>query len=698
LGLSFTARPHLPTWAKLQPAEALDAASGGLSGVVPSVTEPANAVFLSYASQDAEAARKICEALCAAGIEVFLDQSELRGGDAWDQRIRREIQNCVLFIPMVSQHTQERLEGYFRHEWNLAIERTHHMAQQKAFLVPVVVDGTRDQDAFVPDAFKAVQWTRLPGGETPPAFVERIKRLLFPELSPLSAVSSARAPIREPMRASWRSMPALLVLAAVIAALAYFVADKLWISKPVTPAPVAFAPPPHSIAVLPFVNLSGDKEQEYFSDGLTEELLNSLAEINGLQVAARTSSFSFKEHPDIATVAHKLNVGAILEGSVRRSANTVRITAQLINAVTGFHVWSKTYDRNLGDVLQLQTEIATAVAGALKVTLLGDVAAKVELGGTRDPAAFDAYLRGEKALSLLGDSRDYPAAIAAYTEAIRLDPHYALAFAARSMVLSDYTAAAAESEAAMREGYDKAQADARHALVLAPDLAQGHLALANVTGYALDFPQASAAYERALALAPGNAQVLRLSGEYAAYMGHFDVALAAARRAVVLDPLARQSHSVLGRVLYAARRYQEAVAAFAAVTRLEPQFETNYIEQGLAYYGLGDLQNARASCETRRGYGNSQWCLAITYEKLGRHADAEAELSKLTADFGDSFAYQYSTIYAQWGDQAQALKWLEKALRLRDSGLEYLKSDPLLDPLREAPRFQEIERELKFPN
>src|ERR1700739_4319095 len=143
----------------------------------PAVT-PTGAVFLSHASQDADAARRICDALRTAGIEVWFDQSELRGGDAWDQKIRHEIHDCVLFIPIVSQHTQDRLEGYFRHEWNLAIERTHHMAQQKPFLVPVVVDGTRDQEAFVPDAFRAVQWTRLPEGDTPPGFVERIRRLL----------------------------------------------------------------------------------------------------------------------------------------------------------------------------------------------------------------------------------------------------------------------------------------------------------------------------------------------------------------------------------------------------------------------------------------------------------------------------------------------------------------------------------------
>jgi eukaryotic-like serine/threonine-protein kinase len=459
----------------------------------------------------------------------------------------------------------------------------------------------------------------------------------------------------------------------------------------------AFAPPPHSIAVLPFVNLSGEKEQKYFSDGLTEELLSSLAEIDGLQVAARTSSFSFKEHADIATVAHKLNVGAVLEGSVRRSANTVRITAQLINAVTGFHLWSKTYDRNLGDVLRLQTEIATAVAGALKVTLLGDVSARIELGGTHNAAAFDAYLRGAKAHSAIHEGKDLPTAIAAYTEAIRLDPHYALAFAARSLALSDYTALVAAG-AATRQGFDKAHADARQALSLAPDLAEANLASGNVSEYALDFAQTSDAYERALALAPGNAVVLRYSGFFAVLMGHTDAGLAALRHAVVLDPLARGTHGALGQALYFARRYEEAVAAYAEAISLEPEYKATYGRRGFAYFGLGDLQSARASCETKPDYWVSQQCLAVIYDKLGRHADAEAVLAKQKASQGDTAAYQYATIYAQWGDRPKALEWLETALRLHDTGLEVLKTDPLLDPLRKEPRFQAIERELKFPN
>ena len=681
------------------------------------MTESSHAVFLSYASQDAAAALRICEALRAAGIEVFLDQSELRGGDAWDQKIRRELQDCALFIPVISAHTASRHEGYFRLEWDLADQRTHMIARNRAFIVPVCVDATTQLAADVPESFQRAQWTRLPGGVTPAAFVERIRRLLSAEQSqgptgtesPPARVSAAPT-TRNSVLASWRSKSVLLAtIAVLVLALGYFAANRLMLSKrgaeggtppapsatPSAPA-TAFNPPPHSIAVLPFVNLSGDKEQEYFSDGLTEELLNSLAEINELQVAARTSSFSFKEHPDIATVAHKLNVGAVLEGSVRRSAHTIRITAQLINAVTGFHVWSKTYDRDLGDVLKLQTEIATAVASALKVTLLGDVAAKVELGGTSNPAAFDAYLRGAKAYSSRHDG-DASAAIAAYTEAIRLDPHYALAFASRAGA-RDTVASETVNAAAMREGFDKAQADARQALNLAPDLAQAHLALASVYAAGiLDFTQASKEHERAVALAPGNAEVLRRSGLFAAYMGQFDAGLAATRRAVVLDPLSRATHSSLGRALYAARRYEEAVAAFNEAISLDPDFKVTYGERGFAYYGLGDLDRARASCETKPDYWHGQQCLAVMYDKLGRHADAEAELAKIKA-LGDAAAYQYATIYAQWGNLPKALEWLETALRLRDPGLRNLKTDPLMDPIRQEPRFKAIERELKFPN
>ncbi|HEY6619793.1 MAG TPA: TIR domain-containing protein [Steroidobacteraceae bacterium] len=501
------------------------------------MSDLSKAVFLSYASQDAPAAELLCQALRKAGIEVWFDRSELRSGDAWDASIRKQIKSCALFIPVISRNTHDRDEGYFRLEWKLAVDRCHLMAADRAFLLPVVIDDTRDDDERVPERFREVQWSRLPGGVGSAAFVERVRRLLSGELPQepnKSASLTARATAAASGKAAlpwWRSKGVLFGgIALVIVALGYLAANRFGPSKrpaevvAVVPTPSALAgaatfnPPPHSIAVLPFVNLSGDKDQEYFSDGLTEELLNSLAEIDGLQVAARTSAFSFKgQDNDIGTIARKLNVGAVLEGSVRRSAKTIRITAQLINAVTGFHLWSKTYDRDLGDVLKLQTEIATAVAGALKVTLLGDTSAKIELGGTHNPAAFDAYLRGAKAYSSRRDTKDLPAAIAAYTEAIHLDSHYALAFADRSSAHSGY---GQEAATGAKEEFDKAQADARQALALAPELAYAHLALALVSENGiLDFTQASESYERARALAPGNTQVLRESGSFAALMG-----------------------------------------------------------------------------------------------------------------------------------------------------------------------------------
>jgi TolB-like protein/Flp pilus assembly protein TadD len=649
---------------------------------------------------------------------VWFDQSELRGGDAWDRSIRRQIKACALFLPIISRSTHDRDEGYFRLEWKLAVDRCHLMAADKAFLLPVVIDGTRDDDERVPERFREVQWTRLPGGVTPAAFVERVRRLLSGEAAPgptQSASSAARVfaapPPQEPVLTSWRSKAALwLPITLVVVALGYFVVNRLVLPKlgaevGAAASPVArsapagvFNPPPHSIAVLPFVNMSGDKEQEYFSDGLTEELLNSLAEINELQVAARTSAFAFKgKDTDIGTIARKLNVGAVLEGSVRRSAHTVRITAQLIDAVTGFHLWSKTYDRDLGDVLKLQTQIATAVADALKVTLLADTATKIELGGTRNPAAFDAYLRATR-VSEAGGGKNYLSAAAVYSDAIRLDPSYALALAGRSFAQSLYAAQDAPRPV-VRQYFDKALADAQQAITLAPDLAEGHEALGfYLANGALDLKQARDEFGRARALAPGRATVLRIGGLFAIMTGRTETGVADLRRATALDPLNATTHHLLGFGLYLAHRYEEARAANAEAVSLDPDLLRAYEFSGLADYQLGNLAGARATCEARPDYWGTQWCLALTYQKLGRHADARAALAKVQAMQGDTAAYQYSTIYAQWGDIPQALEWLESAMRLRDPGLSLLKTDPLMDPLRQEPRYQAVERELKFPD
>ena len=527
----------------------------------------------------------------------------------------------------------------------------------------------------------------------------------------LEGLAAGRRPRHRPLAA----LGTVIIAPLLAVGLTYPVLGKLWVSRhsvvsqsgvpeaPQAVSPVAaaavFNPPPHSIAVLPFINMSEDKEQDYFSDGLTEELLNDVSRINELRVAARTSSFSFKgKDTDIGTIARKLNVAAVLEGSVRRSGHAVRVTVQLNNAVTGFHIWSQTYDRDLGDVLQLQTEIATAVAEALRGPLLGDEAAKIELGMTRDPAAFDAYLRARKTHHIAHTAKDIQTAIAEYSETVRLDPDYALAFANRSIALNQYAGSYATGPA-IRHGFDKAHQDALRAVALTPDLAEGHVALAFYFESALDFTRANEEYERALALAPGNARILGMYGPFAVFIGREEAGTAAARRAILLDPLNYVAHNALGRALLFARQYDAAVTAYQRSLALEPDDADASANRGLAYYAAGNLQKAQMSCE-----GKPEWetlslgCLAMVYDKLGRHADAEAELAKMKAADGDADAYQYAMIYAQRGDASKALGWLDTALRLRDPGLNQLKADPFLDPLRQEPRFQAIERALKFPH
>jgi TolB-like protein/Flp pilus assembly protein TadD len=679
------------------------------------MTNTGRAVFLSYASQDAEPAQQLCHALRAVGVEVWFDQSELRGGDAWDAMIRRQIKGCYLFVPIISANTQSREEGYFRREWNLAVARTLDMTEGRAFLLPIVIDGTLDSQALVPEKFREVQWTRLPAGANTDAFVDHVRRLLSPDVTTPTATSARSSVLstRE-VAPAFRSFLPWIAIGLLILVPGYFVVHKFVLPKqsvpvaeaPAVPAAPAFSPPAHSIAVLPFTNMSGDKEQDYFSDGLSEELLNSLARINELQVAARTSSFYFKgEHVDLATIARKLNVASVLEGSVRRSGHTIRITAQLNNAVTGYHLWSQTYDRDLGDVLKLQTDIANAVANALRVTLLGNVAAKIEAGGTRNPAAFDSYLRASNAYQRFGpanlaagglNKEGLQSAVDAYTEAIRADPDYALAYAGRSLALADFARALVTGPEVV-DYFERAHSDARKAISLAPDLAESHLALANFFAGSLQFADAFREYARALALAPGSAAILKEYGAFAVLIGRSEDGLAAAHHLLVLDPLNSINHFGLGVSLAFARRYGDAIKAFTDAKALAPEDVSVNMWLGISYYFSGDFQSARAACE-KAGDVNGPWCLAMVYDKLGRRAEAENMLAKVRSIAGDRVAEGYADIYAQWGDTARALDWLDVAVRNRDPYLAYTKVNPFFDPLHKEPRYQAIERALKFPD
>jgi TolB-like protein len=404
-------------------------------------------VFLSYASQDAEAARHICDALRAMSVEVWFDQSALRGGDAWDASIRRQIKDCALFVPIISANTQAREEGYFRLEWKLAVDRSHLMADGKAFLLPVVIDATVDVNARVPERFRDVQWTHVPDGRSPTAFAEHVQQLLSGGAAP-APVTSARA-------------------------------------VPKTAAAVAIAArqqEPPSIAVLPFVNRSSSDEDEYFSDGLADELLNVLAKIRGLRVAARTSAFSFKgKQTTIAEVGRALNVTTVLEGSVRKAGSRMRISVQLVNVVDGYHLWSQTYDRTLDDIFAVQDDIAQSVVTELRTTLFGESDAKAEQqasvqvaaaakGRTADPEAHRLFLQGRHFIDRK-TPEDSARGVGYLKQALEIDPEFALAWA--MLARACRTEADAEWVPAA-EGYSRARDAVARALALEPDLAEGH--------------------------------------------------------------------------------------------------------------------------------------------------------------------------------------------------------------------------------
>jgi TolB-like protein/cytochrome c-type biogenesis protein CcmH/NrfG len=671
------------------------------------MTDASKAVFLSYASQDAEPARRICEALRGASIEVWFDQSELRGGDAWDSSIRRQIKTCALFIPLISRNTHSREEGYFRLEWKLAVDRSHLMSAAKAFLLPVVVDDTEDTDEHVPDRFREVQWTRLLGGSTPANFVERIRHLLSGEQAAMSQPAlptmgqtvryrAALAPDAPstPQRAGRFPIWLCIALGLIILLAAYLAIDKLILSKhPLSAASATeSAPPANSIAVLPFTDMSEKKDQEYFSDGLAETLLDLLAKTPGLHVIARTSSFSFKgKSDDIPTIANKLHVGNILEGSVRRSGNHIRVTTQLIRAADDEHLWSETYDREMSDVFKVQDDIAAAVVVALKLRLAPSQ--KPLAQQTSSPEAYSEYLLGNQFANRF-NTEGSRLAVEAYKKATMLDPRYAAAYAGLStaeLLTADDTADAA--------GIARAEVAADKAIELAPEDAVGYHARSFLrTLRTWDWAGARADAEKAIAFGPGEAANYVQLGLVLIVVGRVSEATTALRKAVELDPLSTTGWTLLAR----AQMYAHNFPAARESTRRALEISPN-TTRALGYLGYVQLLDgqAPAALATFRRISDGRWLMlngvAMAEHTLGHNKESQAALDELQATFSGTAAYQIAQVRAWRGEKDLAFEWLDRAYSQRDAGLTLLIHDPMLDSLRNDPRFAALLHKLQLP-
>jgi TolB-like protein/cytochrome c-type biogenesis protein CcmH/NrfG len=677
------------------------------------MAELSRAVFLSYASQDTEAARRICEALRAAGVEVWFDQSELRGGDAWDQRIRREIRDCALFIPIISSNTTSRPEGYFRLEWAVAEQRAQMIARNKAFIVPVCVDGTPESAADVPESFVRVQWTRLPEGATPPAFAGRIRHLLQPELAaspPLSASAAVphSAAVLHPAPNKTRTVM-LLAAAAVLIAAGVFALDRFVLSKrtqteagaapAVTPAaqpstPSANAIPDKSIAVLPFADMSEKKDQEYFSDGLSEELIDLLAKNPDLYVPARTSSFYFKgKSEELATIAQKLHVANVLEGSVRRSGNRLRVTAQLIRVDNGYHLWSETYDRDSNDIFKVQDDISSAVVAALKVKLLSTPEAAGRQ--TTNADAHSQYLIGRELMSR-GNWNVARNAADAFRRAINLDPNYVAAWAWLSRALHDAAEdyPPAEQAAERRE----ALAAAEKAVALGPQVADGYAARGYLRTWNLrDFAGADADYQRARALAPEDTDVQRGYINSVLYpTGRSEEGLALAQQVLKADPLNSSAWRVVGAMQYEHGDFTAARESLQRSLDINPdQSNTaafivySYIVEGKPALALPWVD--RPTAEVFR-----EQTAALVQHDLGHQPEAQRNLDALIARWANNGAYQIGEVYAWWGDKDAAFHWLERAEQQRDGGMTLLKVDLFLKSLHGDPRYSALLRKMNL--
>lgn len=499
---------------------------------------------------------------------------------------------------------------------------------------------------------------------------------------PDSSIALLNVPKPSPWR---RLLPALAALILLTAGMIWWKRSGIVPRKPLAT----------SIAVLPFADMSSEKNQQYFSDGLAEELLNQLAKAPGLRVAARTSSFQFRDKStDLPAIGKKLDVATILEGSVRKEGNRVRISAELVKADDGFQLWSGTYDRNLNDVFAVQDDIARAITGELRLRLLSAHSSDVPQRGISSEA-YNAYLQGRYFYERRTHD-DLNRAFEYFQRAVKLDPNYARAWSALAWVL---IARAENAEgASFEQGYRDGRMAAERALQLDPGLAEAHAAIGRIKrGYDWDWAGADAAFQKALALEPQNSAVLLGASSLQLSLGHFDEALALNRRAVEVDPLSVVAHMSLGMHAYYAGHQDVAVDAFQKSLAISPEGPEAHYLLGLVYLARSQAQQALAEFEKIPAGSERAVGEALAYGALARRTEADAALQKLTNDYHEQAAYQVAEVYAFRGEADKAFEWLEIARSHKDAGLAAIKGDPLLKNLYKDPRYAAFLQKMGLP-
>jgi TolB-like protein/Tfp pilus assembly protein PilF len=488
---------------------------------------------------------------------------------------------------------------------------------------------------------------------------------------------------------------AVVAIAAALSVGLFFVGR--YTAKNATPrhSEAATAVPEKSIAVLPLLNESGDPRDEYFSDGLSEELIAALSQIKELKVIGRSSSFRFKDtKEEPKTIGEKLGVGTLLEGTVRKQGDRVRIVAELINAADGIQLWSRTFERELKDIFAVQAEIANAVATSLELTLRGAKDTVVANASTASVEAHNAYLQGHFYF-VRRNLDDYRKAVGFFDHAIQIDPDYALAYAERSEA---WTFIGDLAIGKKKNAWAAAKHDAEKAVEVGPNLAEAHAALGWVRFFSeWKFSEGLAELRRANELAPANPTSNDLLARVLVYVGQIQEAEKLARQAIELDPLAVVARGNLARILLAEGKLDEADAQARKAAELQPTGAASHRWQVLVAIQRGDGEAALREAQLEPNEAYRRFELALAHYARGDRPAADAALSEMIVTDRNLLAYQIAEVYAWRGETDKAFEWLQISFDNRDTGTLSLLIDPLMRSLRGDPRYKSMLEKIGLP-
>lgn len=639
-----------------------------------SASEPPHTVFLSYSRADREHAIKLVHILEDAGFHTWWD-GLLEGGERFANTTETALNNAQAVVVLWSPNSTG---SHWVHD-----EATR--GRDTGRLVPLSLDGSPPPLGF--GQFQAIDISGSLG-----------KPDSGPMQNVLRAVEALHGQDARPFAAAMQTSSGIgrrQILLGTGAAVVVIGGGLLaWRGGDLIGGADA-----HSIAVLPFENLSGDSEQSYFSDGLTTEIRTRLARNALLEVVGQTSSESAGEQSlDAKSIAGTLGVAYLLSGSVQKSGDTVKIAAELTEGRTGLSKWSDSYQRSLTDIFALQSEIGNAVASSLSVAM-GEMAGGQEgkqVGGTTNVAAFDAFLRGRELYEAGIDENSDRAALDYFDRAISLDQVYAGAHAARSRALVIIGNLYSGSEERARF-YDGAVTAAQKATKLAPDFAEGFSALGfSYASGQLDIRAASKPFLKSYQLAPGDADILSRYATHLSHMRQDAEAKPIIEKAAKLDPLNARTFRSSGDVSYGAGDYPAAIAAYEKMLALNPTLSGANSSLGFAQMLAGKDEAAAASFAKENSAVRRLPGLAIIAHRKDDQSGAQALLDELVREYGDKSNYQYAQVYAQWGESDKALAALERAWKLRDGGIMLMYNDPLLMPLRGSQRYRELAKAVGF--